>query len=142
MVAERTERSRPKSQPEGGIEVLEQNQINDLIGRDVYGSDGGKIGTAVQVYADDETGNPEWVTVRTGLFGTKVSFVPLADASVSGDEITVPYDKALVKSAPSIDENSDLSQDEERELYAYYGRSDYDTTTTVGTAARRVGQWP
>ena len=114
---------------------MEQNQINDLIGHDVYGSDGGKIGTAVQVYADDETGNPEWVTVRTGLFGTKVSFVPLADASVSGDEITVPYDKALVKSAPSIDEDGDLSQDEERELYAHYGRSDYDTTTTVGTAA-------
>jgi uncharacterized protein (TIGR02271 family) len=115
--------------------VLGQDQIDNLIGRDVYGTDGGKIGTAVQVYADNETGNPEWVTVQTGLFGTKVSFVPLADASVSGEEITVPYDKGFVKSAPSIDEDGNLTQDEERELYAYYGRADYNTTTTAGTAA-------
>jgi uncharacterized protein (TIGR02271 family) len=115
--------------------VLGQDQIDNLIGRDIYGTDGGKIGTAVQVYADDETGKPEWASVRTGLFGTKVSFVPLAEASVSGDEITVPYDKAFVKKAPSIDEDGHLSQDQERELYAYYNRGDYDTTTTAGTAA-------
>src|SRR3954462_9283468 len=61
-------------------------------------------------------------------------------ASVSGEEITVPYDKGFVQSAPSIDEDGNLSQDEERELYAYYGRSDYNTTTTAGTAAgRRTG---
>jgi hypothetical protein len=34
--------------------VLEQDQIHALIGRDIYGPDGAKIGTAVQVYADDE----------------------------------------------------------------------------------------
>jgi uncharacterized protein (TIGR02271 family) len=116
------------------IEVLGQDQIDNMIGRDVYGSDGGKIGTAVQVYTDDETGKPEWVTVRTGLFGTKESFVPLADASLSGDSITVPYDKAFVKDAPTIDEEGNLSQDQERELYTYYNRSDYETTT-AGTAA-------
>jgi uncharacterized protein (TIGR02271 family) len=115
--------------------VLGQDQIDNLIGRDIYGSDGGKIGTAVQVYTDDETGKPEWVTVRTGLFGTKESFVPLADASLSGDSITVPYDKAFVKDAPNIDEDGNLSQDQERELYAYYNRSDYDASTTAGTAA-------
>lgn len=119
--------------------MLRQDQIDDLTGRDVYGSDDGKIGTAVQVYADDETGNPEWVSVRTGLFGTKVSFVPLADASVSGDQITVPYDKAFVKGAPNLDEDGHLSQDQERELYAYYNRSDYDTRATAGTAAGGLG---
>jgi uncharacterized protein (TIGR02271 family) len=118
-----------------GSEVLGQDQIDNLMGRDIYGADGGKIGTAVQVYADDESGKPEWVSVRTGLFGTKQSFVPLADASLSGDSITVPYDKAFVKDAPNIDEEGHLSQDQERELYAYYNRSDYDTTTTAGTAS-------
>jgi uncharacterized protein (TIGR02271 family) len=104
-----------------------------LIGRDIYGSDGSKIGTAVQVYADDETGKPEWLSVRTGLFGTKESFVPLSDASVSGDRVTVSYDKAFVKDAPNIDADGHLSQDEERELYAYYNRSDYDTTASSRT---------
>jgi hypothetical protein len=45
-----------------------------------------------------------WVTVRMDLFGTKESFVPLADASGSGDRISVQYDKAFVKDAPNIDE--------------------------------------
>lgn len=129
--------TRCRSKPEGEIDVLEQDQIDNLMGRDIYGSDGAKIGTAVQVYADDETGQPEWVTVRTGLFGTKESFVPLADASVSGDRITVQYDKAFVKDAPSIDEEGHLSEDQEQELYAYYNRSSDDRDDT--TARSRTG---
>ena len=70
--------------------MLDQNDIDTIVDRDVYGSDGSKIGAARQVYVDDETGRPEWVTVRTGLFGTNESFVPLADATVSGDRVVVP----------------------------------------------------
>jgi hypothetical protein len=73
-----------------GSEVLGQDQIDNLMGRDIYGADGGKIGTAVQVYADNESGKPEWVSVRTGLFGTKQSFVPLANASLVGRQYYRP----------------------------------------------------
>ncbi len=104
--------------------MLDQNQIDNAIGQEVYGSDGDKIGTARQVYADDETGRPEWVTVTTGLFGTKESFIPLADASLSGNGITVPYTKAFVKDAPNIDEDGHLSPEQERQLYDYYSRND------------------
>jgi uncharacterized protein (TIGR02271 family) len=120
--------------------MLGQDQIDNVIGRDIYGSDGGKIGKAVQVYADDESGKPEWVTVQTGLFGTNESFVPLADATVSGDQITVPYDKAFVKDAPNIDEDGHLSPDQEQELYAYYNRSGYDATTAAGTEASGIAR--
>ena len=44
--------------------MLDQNNIDTIVDRDVYGSDGTKIGAARQVYVDDETGAPEWVTVR------------------------------------------------------------------------------
>ena len=128
------------------IGLLDQDQINTVSGRDVYGSDGAKIGTASQVYADDQTGQAEWVTVRTGLFGLKESFIPLADTTVTGDELTVPYTKAFVKDAPNVDEDGHLSPDQERELYAYYSRTDYDTTTerdgydttTTGVATDRL----
>ncbi len=106
--------------------MLDQNQIDTAIGQEVYGSDGDKIGTARQVYADDQTGRPEWVTVTTGLFGTKESFIPLADASLSGNGITVPYTKAFVKDAPNIDEDGHLSPEQERQLYDYYSRNDYN----------------
>ena len=106
--------------------MLDQNDIDTIVDRDVYGSDGTKIGAARQVYVDDETGAPEWVTVRTGLFGTSESFVPLEDATVSGDRVVVPYDKSFVKDAPNLREDGHLTPDQERELYAYYGRGDSD----------------
>jgi uncharacterized protein (TIGR02271 family) len=121
--------------------MLDQNDIGGITDRDVYGSDGNKIGTARQVYADDETGKPEWVTVRTGLFGTNESFVPLSDASLTSDGISVPYTKSFVKDAPNMSEDGHLSPDQERELYAYYSRGeeydrrDLNPDTDTGVAA-------
>jgi uncharacterized protein (TIGR02271 family) len=91
------------------------------------------------VYLDDSTGQPAWVTVNTGLFGTNESFIPLADASFSGDRLTVPYDKDKVKGAPNVASDGHLSPEEEQDLYAYYGvgYSDTgydDTTTTTATS--------
>ena len=37
----------------------------------VYTNDGDKLGSIGEMYVDDSTGQPSWVTVNTGLFGTK-----------------------------------------------------------------------
>ena len=101
---------------------IDQSKIDTLIGRAVHGSDGQKIGQVGQVYLDDETGRPEWATVHTGLFGTKESFVPVAQAQMTDDGLRVPYDKDAVKAAPRVDaEQGHLSQQEEAELYRHYG---------------------
>lgn len=63
---------------------------------------GGKIGTLVDIHLDDDTGQPEWATVTTGLVGARQSFVPLAEAEELGDSIRVPYDRERVKSAPDM----------------------------------------
>jgi uncharacterized protein (TIGR02271 family) len=99
-----------------GTETLDR-----VIGRDVYDESGEKIGSASEVYLDDETGRPEWVTVRTGLFGTKESFVPIRDADLTDDGVRVPVSKERVKQAPKIDADGHLSPHEEEELYRYYG---------------------
>ena len=112
--------------------MLDQDQINNVIGSEVYGSDGSKIGKAGQVYLDDQTGRPEWVTVHTGLFGTNESFVPVADASFSGDRLTVPFDKDKVKGAPNVSEDGHLSEAEEQQLYEYYGLG-YSSGDAAGT---------
>jgi uncharacterized protein (TIGR02271 family) len=119
--------------------MLDQGQIDQVAGSDAYGSDGNKIGSVGQVYLDDQTGQPAWVTVNTGLFGMNESFIPLSDASFSGDRLTVPFDKNKVKGAPNVASDGHLSPEEERELYSYYGVSysdDYDSTTTTGTGYR------
>ena len=60
-----------------------------------------KIGTIDEIYMDAQTSKPEWLAVKTGLFGSKVSFIPIAEASDAGDDVRVPYDKAQVKDAPT-----------------------------------------
>ena len=101
--------------------MIRLDEVPQLMGVAVYGPDGSKIGSAGQVYLDDHTGEPEWVCVRTGLFGTKESFVPLNDAAFTGDRLEVPFDKDRVKGAPQVDPDGDLSPAEEDELYSYYG---------------------
>jgi uncharacterized protein (TIGR02271 family) len=124
--------------------VIDEQQISTVIGSTAVGADG-KLGTIGEVYLDDETGRPEWATVRTGMFGTKESFVPLAEADLSGSDLRLPYDKDKVKHAPQIDTDGHLSPTEEAELYRYYGlgsgtdASVTGTTTTTGTAGTGHG---
>ena len=90
-------------------------------GGDVRTTSGDKIGSIGQIYVDESTGEPSWVTVRTGLFGMSESFVPLEGATDNGKDIMVNYDKDTVKDAPRIDADRQLSPDEEETLYAHYG---------------------
>ena len=96
-------------------------------GMKVVDADGDKIGTIEDVYLDRQTGEPEWATVKTGVFGLKKSFVPIRDAEVTDDnEVRVPVQKEQVKDAPRVDPEGELSPDEERQLWEHYGRADYD----------------
>jgi len=90
-------------------------------GRTMVDPAGAKVGTIDAIYLDDDTGQPEWATVTTGLFGTKTTFVPLAQAQSAGDSVQVPYHKDQVTDAPNMDADGQLSQDEEAELYRHYG---------------------
>jgi sporulation protein YlmC with PRC-barrel domain len=97
-------------------------------GMTVVDADGDKIGTIEQIYLDRQTGQPEFATVKTGLFGLKTSFVPIVDAEITGDNtVRVSVQKEQVKDAPRIEpDGQELSAEEERKLWEHYGRSDYD----------------
>jgi uncharacterized protein (TIGR02271 family) len=111
-------------------------------GRTMVDPAGDKLGTIDAIYLDDETGQPEWATVTSGLFTAKIAFVPLAQAQDTGDSVQVPYDKQQVKNAPTMQADGQLSQDEEAELYRHYGL-DYsehrsDSGLPAGTADDRT----
>jgi len=111
------------------------------LGRVMVDRDSNKIGEVVDIYLDNETGRPEWAVVRTGLFGMRSTFVPLADAREVGDELQVPHRRLQVKEAPNVEPDGQLSEVEEAELYRHYGL-DYDTVTLDNGAAAgqtRVG---
>ncbi|MER5642481.1 PRC and DUF2382 domain-containing protein [Kitasatospora sp. NPDC002227] len=92
----------------------------DLIGHKAVDRNGDKIGTVDEVYLDDATGEPEWAAVRTGIFG-RDAFVPLTTSEFSGEELKVPYDKALIKDSPDFGVGQHLSPAQELQLYRYYG---------------------
>ena len=117
--------------------MIDTQQLDQVIGITAVDTDRDKLGKVGEVYLDDETGRPEWATIQTGLFGTKESFVPLAGATVDGDTLRVPYDKATVKGAPTVDADGHLSPEEETELYRYYGLQ--DSAGTGGTDRDRDG---
>jgi uncharacterized protein (TIGR02271 family) len=83
--------------------------------------EGDRVGAIEAIYLDDQTGQPEWALVNTGLFGTRASFVPIAQATAHGDQVQVPFEKQLVKDAPNLDPDGHLSETEEQELWRHYG---------------------
>lgn len=103
--------------------MIDSSSIDELIGVDVHGSDGAKIGTVGQVYVDNDTQTPTWVTVRTGLFGTSETFAPLTDATFDGGVVHVAREKSFVKDAPRVEADGALTEEEEQSLYSYYGLS-------------------
>ena len=60
--------------------MITQDQLRNVVGATAYDRDGDKIGKVGQVYYDDATDQPTWVTVNTGFFGTHESFVPVSGA--------------------------------------------------------------
>ena len=113
--------------------MISQDQLGSVVGTTAYDRDGDKIGKIGAVYYDDATDQPSWVTVHTGLFGTKETFVPVQGANFSSDRVTLSFDKAKVKDAPNIAEDGHLSPEEEEQLYRYYG-VDYGSGQTTGQA--------
>jgi uncharacterized protein (TIGR02271 family) len=122
--------------------MIDRNEVLQSRGSTVVGSDGQKVGSVEDIYLDRETEEPEWALVKTGLFGSRGTFVPLAEATMQGSDVTVPYGKDQVKSAPNIDPDGELSQEQEVELYNYYGLAYSDDSSDTGLPQGRGGdEW-
>lgn len=120
---------------------ISQEHVDSLYSAEVIDQDGDKVGGVGQVYLDDDTGAPAWVTVKTGLFGTSETFVPLASADFDNGQIRVPYEKGFIKDAPNMDADRHLDEPQQEELYRYYnlGSGGYDADTGVGQTVGDAG---
>jgi len=102
-----------------------QVNVQEWRGAKAVDVSGEKVGTVEEVYLDRRSQEPEWLTISTGLFGTRTSFVPIADAHLDAGEVRLGYAKDQIKDAPNVDADGALSPDEEQRLYEHYGRGDY-----------------
>jgi uncharacterized protein (TIGR02271 family) len=97
-----------------------QTQWNNVIGMTAVDSDGDKLGKVGQVYLDEATGQPAWVTVSTGMFGSRQSFAPLYNATATDDQLILAVPKGLIKDAPNVEDDGHLDESETGALYQHY----------------------
>ena len=116
--------------------------LQNMEGRTAVDTDGAKLGKIGQVYLDDQSGQPLWVTIHTGLFGTKESFAPLYGSRTDGDDLRLAVSKDMVKDAPGIEADGRIEGAENEALYTYYqGYLDSGThhTPTQGQGQEYAG---
>ena len=103
-------------------ETMTLDRLSHAHGQDVYSSDGEKIGSVEEIFYDEETKQPEWVSVGTGFLGRKTVLVPVQGATLEEDGVHVPVRKEQVEGAPEVDMSGDeITQESEQGLYSHYG---------------------
>jgi uncharacterized protein (TIGR02271 family) len=115
--------------------IANMSDPNTMTGATVHGGDGEKLGKVDAIYFDNDTDKPEWAAVKSGLFGSHVTLVPLAQGTWNNGTLTVPFDKAALQSAPHHDPNTSISPTDEDELYRHYGLTG-DRPTQAPTSNR------
>lgn len=95
----------------------------DIAGHKVMDSEGRRIGHAEKVFLDDATGEPEWLYIKSGLLGGKEHFAPLDGASVREGDVFLACAKEKVDTAPDMDADHHMSEQEDLQLRRHYGLS-------------------
>jgi hypothetical protein len=102
-------------------ERADHYNVAEWRGKMLIDRDGEKIGKLQEVYVDVENDEPQFGTVKEGLIGRHLTFVPLGGITVGPDDLQVAVTKAQVESAPNIAQHGDeLSQADESALYHHF----------------------
>jgi uncharacterized protein YrrD len=101
--------------------MAHHQNIAEWHGKTLVDRDGQKIGKLQDVYVDVETDEPMFGTVKEGLIGRHLTFVPLAGITFGPAALQMAVTREQVKSAPNIELHGDeLSQADESALYHHY----------------------
>ena len=95
-------------------------ELQDMEGQTAVDMNGAKLGKIGQIYVDDRTGQPLWVTITTGMFGTKQSFAPLHGSRPDGGDLHLAVTKDMVTDAPGVEADGHIEDSENEALYTYY----------------------
>ncbi|HEV2871509.1 MAG TPA: PRC-barrel domain-containing protein, partial [Actinomycetota bacterium] len=115
------------------------DQARSWRGLTLVATDDEPVGKIEAIYVDRTTRQPEWALVNTGLFGSSRTFVPLADAAQRGDTVQVPHETSVVREAPRLEQDAELSEEDEARLYAHYG---IQYTTDESASGLPAGETP
>ena|SRR5215203_365825 len=117
--------------------MAEAENLADWRGKQVTDRDGQKIGKLEDVYVDTETDEQLFGTVKEGLIGRHLTFLPLQGATATPDGLKVQVSKEQVKDAPNLDSDAELTQQDEAELFTHYGIQHVPPPTVSGRRLAR-----
>jgi uncharacterized protein YrrD len=101
--------------------MAHHQNIAEWHGKTLVDRDGEKIGKLRDVYVDVETDEPMFGTVKEGLIGRHLTFVPLAGLTFGPDALHMAVTREQVRSAPNIElQGDELSRADESALYHHY----------------------
>jgi sporulation protein YlmC with PRC-barrel domain len=88
----------------------------------VYDNRGERIGKVDDLFVD-ESDREEYIGVKMGFFGMKSTLIPMDVVRVNENErsIEVSDTKDHVRSAPSFDDDEDITRDYEDRIRSYFG---------------------
>ena len=115
------------------------NRIEDLANATAYDVNGDKVGSVQDVYVNDTTGQPDFITVNHGLFGTGSSIVPLRGHSLRNGDLHLAFPKDRIEDAPDLDDNGHLTTNDQDALYRHYALTETQDVTTYETGAPADG---
>ncbi|GAA2749532.1 PRC-barrel domain-containing protein [Amnibacterium kyonggiense] len=101
--------------------MITTDVIDSMIGADALDRQDDRIGEVGQVYVDEATERPTWVSVRLALLSGDEVLVPLEDAEWDERSLHVVVDRQAVREAPRKAMDEPLTVGEEERLYTYYG---------------------
>jgi sporulation protein YlmC with PRC-barrel domain len=95
----------------------------------VYDNQGEKLGKVDDLFVD-ESGREEYIGVKMGFLGMKSTLIPMDIVRVNEGErsVEVSDSKDHVKSAPSFDDDEDITPDYENRIRSYFGLEALGTT--------------
>jgi hypothetical protein len=112
--------------------------VGEWLGRPILDRDGERIGKLQDVYVDVETDEPQFGTVKEGIFSRHLTFVPLVGVQVGPDYLQVTAAKEQVRSAPDIRlQGEELSQADESVLYHHF---EQNYTPVTNASGRRLAR--
>ncbi len=116
-------------------------------GYTVYDQNYEKIGKVDDLFID-EANQPEYIGVRTGLFGTKSTLIPFEVLRVNDRRklVEVAADRGLIQAAPAFDDDQEITPELEGRIRRHFGLKEpaagTDRDTGVGTTAEEVPTTP
>lgn len=99
---------------------MKRDGIGTMLGAEVRSVDQHRVGEVEQVFIDDESGAPKWVSVHAGVFGAVKSMVPVQNAQLDDGVLRVPFTKQVIADAPRVTDQGHLSPEEEEALRRHY----------------------